>query len=150
MNTFSAHHLDQQDVVLLMAAGADGPFPLDPIRVMKGCFLVAQRGTAEWRTLFSFEPYDYGPFDASVYRARDALIAREMLSVDRSVRHGAYSLTESGRERVANLRRVIGDDGADWLRRIGQYVTSKSFTDLLDEVYALYPEFATRSRYAQP
>jgi hypothetical protein len=39
---------------------------------MKGCFLVSQRGRADWRTLFNFKPYDYGPFDRGVYAARDA------------------------------------------------------------------------------
>ena len=117
---------------------------------MKGCFLVSQRGTAEWKSLFDFSPYDYGPFDSAVYRARDALISRNLLAVNAQSRYGSYSLTPAGRERVENLTRIIGEDNVGWFKQIGRYVTSRSFTDLLDEVYAAYPQFATRSRYARP
>lgn len=144
----SQHHLDQQDVVLLIAAGADGSFPLDPIRLMKGCFLVSQLGTAEWKTLFNFRPYDYGPFDSTVYSARDALVAHSLLAVDWSNRYGSYSLTDRGRERVQQLRQVVGDFAADWFTHIGRYVTDRSFTRLLDEIYAKFPDYATRSRYS--
>lgn len=150
MNTFAHHHLDQQDVVLLIAAGADGPFRLDPIRVMKGCFLVSQRGAPEWQTLFNFSPYDYGPFDSTVYRARDALLAHGLLVDDGSTRYGAYALTRDGHAAAQRLRDLIGPANADWFAQIGRYVTSKSFTDLLDEVYAAYPTFATNSLYRQP
>lgn len=148
MHPSDAHIIGRQDVVLLIADGADGSFPLDPIRLMKACFLVSQRGTDAERSLFDFQPYDYGPFDSDVYRSRDALIARGLLTVDREHRHGAYNLTEAGAERVGNLRAAIGDAAADWFRDLGRYVTSRSFTDLLDEVYAAYPDFATRSRYS--
>src|SRR3954451_20431434 len=39
-----APKLSREDIVLAITAGADGPYDLDPIRLMKGCFLVSQRG----------------------------------------------------------------------------------------------------------
>jgi hypothetical protein len=68
-----------EDVILLVASGATGAFEFDPIRLMKGAFLVAQRGPTEWRDFFDFEPYSYGPFDSSVYVMRDNLLARGLL-----------------------------------------------------------------------
>lgn len=147
MTDFPATHLDRQDVVLLIADGAEGSYPLDPIRLMKGCFLVSQLGRPAWKELFRFEPYDYGPFDSDVYRSRDALVSRGLLAAAPAGRYSTYSLTAAGRERVASLRAALGSN-ADWFAQIGRYVTSRSFTDLLDEVYAQYPEFATKSRYA--
>ena len=41
--------MTQEDVLLLIAAGADGPYGLDPVRIMKGAFLASQKGLPEWR-----------------------------------------------------------------------------------------------------
>ena len=87
----------------MLAAGADGPYDLDPIRVMKGCFVVSQAGRTEWRSLFDFAPYDYGPFDTSVYRARDALLAKGYLQADHTGRYGSYTLTDAGTARVREI-----------------------------------------------
>jgi len=135
-----------EDLVLAIAAGADGPYDLDPIRLMKACFLVSQRGRPAWKVAFRFRPYDYGPFDRGVYAARDALLAHGLLQADSNGRrYPSYSLTEAGRARAAELKDVLGDDGLSWLARIGRYVTSKTFSRLLDEVYAAYPDFAVKS-----
>lgn len=148
MHADATQNLTQEDVVLLIAAGADGDYPLDPIRVMKGCFLVTRRGKQEWRSLFSFQPYDYGPFDSAVYRARNSLVAQDLLEEDGKSRHGSHTLTEDGRARVAELREQIGDTYANWFAQIGKFVTERSFSKLLDDVYAEYPDYAKNSLYS--
>ena len=135
----------REDVLLLIADGAEGPYPLDAIRMMKGCFLAAQRGRAEWRDLFSFEPYDYGPFDPSVYRARDALVARGLLEASTTGQHEACVITDLGHAEAERLAGDMGAAAAGWLRSLGKYVTSRSFSQLLKEVYAAFPEYAERS-----
>jgi hypothetical protein len=143
-----AHHgkpLTQDDVLLLVADGAADAFPLDPIRVMKGAFLVSQIGKPEWRSLFSFRPYHYGPFDSSVYSARDRLLSTGLLGAVPAGRYDRYVLTEEGRARVAELESVVGEKDANWFRQIGAYVTTRSFSKLLAEVYEQYPQYAARS-----
>lgn len=130
---------------MLLAAGGTGPYPLDPVRLMKGAFLVVERGRSEWSSLFNFEAYDYGPFDRRVYDARDALIFDDLLEVLPG-RYDSYRLTVEGRQRAAWLSEQLGAD-AGWIRRIGRYVTTRSFARLLDEVYAAHPEYAARSRF---
>lgn len=139
------HHLTRDDIVLLLAGGAEGPYPFDPVRLMKGAFLVSQRGRAEWRDLFNFEAYDYGPFDRGVYDVRDRLIYSDLLEAIPG-RYDSYRLTGAGSEQVRVLKDAFGDD-ADWIRRIGRYVTTRSFASLLNEVYDAHPEFAVRSRF---
>jgi hypothetical protein len=136
--------LSIEDVILLVAAGAEGPYQLDPIRIMKGSFIASQAGRSPWRDQFHFRPYDYGPFDRRVYDARDNLVQQELVDVDRSRRYDTYVLTDAGRARVAELEAQFPDDCA-WLERVGQHVTSRSFSRLLDEIYERWPEFATRS-----
>jgi hypothetical protein len=137
--------LSPEDILLLLADGATGQFALDPVRLMKGTFLVVERGRAEWRGLFRFEAYDYGPFDRHVYDARDRLIVDGLLEVIPG-RYDSYRLTQLGRERARELSMDLGGD-ADWMRRIGRYVTTRSFEQLLTEVYDAHPEYAVRSRF---
>ena len=137
--------VDRQDVMLLIADGADGPFPLDPIRLMKGCFIVAEIGPDEWKRLFEFRPYDYGPFDPSVYRACDALLGKGLLVATPAGRYSHYTITETGRERASSIATEMDPSLAEWLRNIGHWVTSKSFNDLLREIYDRFPDYASRS-----
>lgn len=137
--------MNQQAVLLLIASGSTGSYQLDSIRLMKGAFLASQRGDDSWRGLFDFRPYDYGPFDASVYRARDSLIARGYLRSLTESRYDTYELTDAGRARVAELEHEEGTAATAWLRHMGEYVTSRSFGQLLREVYAAYPAYAERS-----
>lgn len=135
--------VDRDDLLLLIAKGAeDGPYPFDAIRTMKSAFIVSQRGLPEWRGLFAFQPYDYGPFDAAVYRSRDALLGQGFLQ--RAGGYDACVLTDEGRGRAAQLEGWLGEN-ADWLKRIGRWACSRSFAQLLREVYAEYPDFAARS-----
>jgi hypothetical protein len=136
----------REDLILLLADGAEeGQYDLDPIRIMKGCFIISQAGRTSWRTLFRFRPYDYGPFDVRVYGARDSLIAEGLLRREKTGRYANYTLTDDGRTRVEEIEQEIDENAADWVRRVGHYVTSKSFSRLLDEVYARWPDFAVRS-----
>src|SRR5947208_285620 len=100
---------------------------------MKGSFVISQGGRPAWRSLFQFRAYDYGPFDTRVYTARDHLLRDGLLTEEKPGRYPTYSLTELGRARVEDLEETLGPHDANWVRSVGRYVTSKSFTRLLDE-----------------
>jgi hypothetical protein len=135
----------REDALLLIAEGATGPYNLDPIRLMKGAFLVSQIGPEDWRDLFAFGPYHYGPFDSSVYRARDALIESDLLRATPDGRYDKYEVTEAGKARIAELEASMGLPVPNWMRGVGQWVTGRSFSELLNQIYKRYPEFAKRS-----
>jgi uncharacterized protein len=137
--------LTQDDVLVLIADGATGPYELDPLRLMKAAFLVSQRGRPEWQELFKFRAYNYGPFDPSVYGARDRLIAQGLLQKNSERRYETYALTDAGRERAQELAEAVGDENAEWFRSIGAYVTNHSFATLLRQIYTAFPRFAARS-----
>jgi hypothetical protein len=136
----------REDLVLVLADGAEGgSYPFDPVRLMKASFVTAMAGREGWRSLFHFRPYDYGPFDAGVYRARDELVAQGLLDRSRRGRYDAYTLTDAGHARVAAIEDELGGDDIRWLRRVGSWVASKSFNRLLEEIYRKWPEYATQS-----
>lgn len=140
--------LSQEDVLVLLAAGANGPHDLDPIRLMKGTFVVAQRGPRQWRDLFHFQPYDYGPFDVDVYRARDELLAAGLFESDDRGAYARYRLSESGEQRATAIQKQLPAEVREWMTSVGHYITSRSFSQLLREIYAEFPEFATRSVFS--
>jgi uncharacterized protein len=134
---------DRDDLLLVIAKGAeDAPYPFDAIRTMKSAFIVSQRGLPEWGALFDFQPYDYGPFDAAVYRSRDFLLGQGLL--ERAGGYDACVLTDAGQHRVEEIEAGLGES-AEWLKRIGWWASSRSFAQLLREVYAEYPDYAARS-----
>jgi uncharacterized protein len=137
--------LAAEDVLLLLADGADGPYDLDRFRLMKGAFLVAKLGGGEWDELFNFRPYDFGPFDSSVYSLKDSLVSRGLLDAAKPTRYGKYTLTAEGSARARSLEAEIGKEDADWIRSIGRWLTSNSFSGIANKVYSDFPEFATRS-----
>ena len=137
--------LTREDVLVLLADGAQGPFPLDPVRLMKGAFLVTKRGRPEWKDLFDFEAYDYGPFDRDVYDARDTLVRKGLLTVAHR-RYEEYRLSEAGVAR-ANALKAAHDASAGWISRVGRFVTTRSFRQLIEQIYDEYPEYKIRSVY---
>src|SRR2546426_11848870 len=61
---------------LLLTFLAAGPEPMDPIRIVKGMFIFGQEVPRAWlrgAELYTFEPYNWGPFSSDIYRDLDAL-----------------------------------------------------------------------------
>jgi hypothetical protein len=135
----------QEDLLLLIADGAAGSYDLDRIRLMKAAFLIDQMGPETWGNIFAFRPYTYGPFDSDVYRARDELVREGLLVSEPNRRYHAYDVTEAGKQRVAQIESEIGRSYADWVRQIGAWVTARSFSSLIQSIYAQYPAYAEHS-----
>ena len=133
---------------LLLALSKSPRGAMSPVQLQKALFLFSQEvGGLIGAGLYSFEPYDYGPFDAAIY----ADLRRSMLegrvrgewSPGRSWKN--YMLTGSGRNVVPTLEEEADPRLTDFLRRTVEWVTERSFSDLLRSVYAAYPEFAINS-----
>jgi hypothetical protein len=132
-------------IILALTSGEQGPYPLDPIRIMKAAFLVSQLGPADLKSQFTFKPYDYGPFDPSVYETISTLKKNDLLNeinADGS-KYPSYSITDAGIETLQDMSTKQKE--IDWLKSISEYVTSKSFTDLLTAIYAKFPAYAEKS-----
>lgn len=138
-------------LVLLLdrdALDASGPEELDPVRIQKGMFLLSQRGPA--RALYSFRAHDWGPFSSAIYGDLDALTRQGYL--DESAMPGrawsTYRVTPSGHELAAGKASQIGDANVRWLRSAREFLTSRSFAQLLRDIYEEYPDFAVNSRFS--
>lgn len=144
--------LDRSDWLLLLldkaALRADGPDELDPVRIQKGMFLLSERGPA--RGLYDFRAYDWGPFSSAIYTDLTTLTQHGYLSEERVLGRtwSTYRVTTRGHERAAAAAAAqVGTTSIAWLRQAREFLTTRSFAQLLRDVYTLYPDYAVNSRF---
>ncbi len=137
----------RQQWLLLLLGAPGGSHGVDQVRAMKGLFLLAMEPGHPAASLFTFEAYDYGPFDSSVYRDLDAFEAEGLVTVTRfpSTRRRVFDLTDRGRVRYRELTETMAEADLETVARVKARVTSLSFTELLREIYTSFPEFRERS-----
>ena len=144
--------LTRQDWLLLALSKSPGG-AMSPVQIQKAMFLFGQEaGDSIGTDFYSFQPYDYGPFDAAIYadlrRMTSLGHVRGEWNPDRSWK--TYKITGPGRGAALVLENDADARLAEYLGRIVAWVRGRSFSDLLRSVYAAYPEFAVNSVFRGP
>ena len=139
--------LTRQDWLLLALSKSPGG-TMSPVQIQKTLFLFGQEvGRSLGPGFYSFEPYDYGPFDAAIYVDLRRMASRGHIrgewSPGRSWKN--YTITGPGRKAARMLEHDADARLAAFLERIVTWVRRRSFSNLLRSVYATYPEFAAKS-----
>ena len=123
---------------------------IDPIRVMKGMFLIAMETPVDWlpeEDRYEFQPYNWGPFSKDVYSDLEVLQGLGYVSI--LARPGrswnSYSLTEGGRVEANEVSEGLDPRLGKYVDAVSQFVMRTGFSDLLNAVYKRYPDYATRS-----
>ena len=148
----SAGGFSRSALPLLLASDEYAPDhefePLDRLRLQKGVFLLQMRGPERWRSLYKYTPWDWGPYSRElasevVHMVESGLLEEEPIGRRRYPR---YRTTPEGSDMLAHLGDVSATE-LEYVRRTRSYVTSRSFSQLLREVYAAYPKYAVASRF---
>lgn len=136
-------------VISDLAGNAGEEYPLDRIRMQKAVFLLVQRGAPGWATFYRYVPYDWGPYSSQLATDIRAMENDGLVEVERggASRYGRYRTTPKGAVAVAAIWGHLSQPEREFIRLVRAYVTEKSFTQLLREVYAAYPDFAAASRF---
>jgi uncharacterized protein YwgA len=131
-----------------LAPGAENE-ALDRLRLQKGIFIMQMGGPDEWKGAYTFKPWDWGPFSRDLTTEVADLIAQGLVTVEqvRGRRYPRYRTTAEGDQRVAQALSQMDASQVSFVRKVRAYVTSRSFTQLLREVYARFPEYAVNSRF---
>jgi hypothetical protein len=137
--------LRPRDWLLLLFSGADRP--LDRVRIQKTMFLFAERSKAPGGEKYEFVPYHYGPFSFAIYPDLDALVERGLLRLEADPASGSprYELAGPGERAAQELRSRAPAERLDLLNSLRGWVTERSFSALLGDVYRMYPEYAVNS-----
>ncbi len=143
--------MQREDWLLLFLAtparSGERPRSLEPLRIMKGLFLMSQRGRGELDDLYQFKPYDYGPFTSDIYADLQVLGLRGLVTQEavagRSWR--MYRPTTDGIERARELASALAPTDAATIDDAYRFVTTRGFLQLLRDIYAEYPEYAVNT-----
>lgn len=118
--------------------------------MQKAVFLCVQRGSDAWKSLYDYEPYDWGPYSRPLARDLVALSNSGLVKTEEvpGHRYGRYTTTAQGEDAASSLLAELAESEQRFLSQVRTYVTSKPFAALLREVYAAYPRFATASKFS--
>jgi hypothetical protein len=139
--------MDKKELVLAAMSAAEGG-KFTPVQVQKLFFLLDDKvGAQIGGPHFSFRPYHYGPFDASVYQTIEGLASEglALISTGASFRMRHFSLTASGQEKGLQELTRLGIPEQSFIKRTCKFVRETPFAELVSAVYRAYPNMKVNS-----
>jgi len=135
-----------QLLLLFVGTGKAANQELDPVRIMKGMFLLEMQGGLENHS-YNFEPYDYGPFSISVYNDLDLLEGKKLIErIPRPGRNWSYvRVTDEGRNVARSLEEQAKPEQLAKISAVHEEVLDKTFAELLRYIYENHRDYAGRS-----
>lgn len=133
--------------LLLIALAAGEKFEHTPVQIQKLMFLVERNvGNRIGGPFFEFKPYDYGPFDSSIYELLRQLEADGLASASVTNRGWSkYSLSDAGLSRAVELSAKMDASVMNYIKEVSKFVRTLSFADLVSSIYKAYPEMKANS-----
>lgn len=144
----SSETTDRQRFILAaLATDPDAEFA--PVQVQKLFFLLDENlSDVIARRQFSFEPYDYGPFDKAVYRELEALQGQGLVNIEQvgaSAGQRRYSLTPRGQQAGEQVLSQLPEFARQYMTDLSAWVRSLSFSRLVGSIYKAYPHMRENS-----
>lgn len=132
----------------LAAAGENAVYT--PVQVQKLFFLI-DREAAHLvdGPHFDFAPYDYGPFDRSVYDGLDILAQTGRVQINSAGRYRLYVLSQLGFENGTAALQQLPVTTRNYLSSVSRWVRELSFQQLVASIYNRYPEMKVNSVFRE-
>jgi uncharacterized protein len=147
--TLMGPNLTPRQAMVLAALATESGAEFAPVQVQKLFFLIDENvSVAFGGKQFSFEPYDFGPFDSAVYQELDVLARMGLVRIESrgpSAGHRRYVLTPAGQEIGAANLSSMNANLRDYIGRVGSWVRSLSFAQLVGSIYKAYPRMRVNS-----
>lgn len=123
---------------------------LTPLQMQKALFLIGQNLPAfVGANYYDFKPYNYGPFDATIYRDLDESCDEGFVALhpvpDRD--WSEYEITRAGVELAERVGGSLSEGALDYIDRVVVWTRSTPFADLLGAIYREYPKYAAKSLF---
>ena len=136
----------RQEFILSVIALQGENASLTPVQVQKLFFLLDMKIPSEvGGPYFAFEPYDYGPFDATVYRDLESLALRGLAFIGSSNGTRQYKLSDHGYQLGFSKSASFPDNVKAYISRLGSFVRSLSFAELVSSIYKEFPDMKRNS-----
>lgn len=132
----------------LLVLGAAGGQRFSPVQLQKSLFILSRELSSETlgAGFYQFEPYNYGPFDATAY-ADSRSLAEQGLAIVAPCSQGymEYSATPAGIAATRALERELTPQTIAYVQQVVDWVRGQSFSSLVRAVYEAYPEMRVNS-----
>jgi hypothetical protein len=138
----------QRQQIVLAALAAEPAASFAPVQVQKLFFLLDQNVAGDLGgQQFSFEPYDYGPFDRAVYLELERLAQQGLVAIESSggAERRTFSLTPAGHAAGTAALNQLQPRARDYMSRVSAWVRSLSFAELVGAIYNQYPAMKANS-----
>ena len=123
---------------------------MEPIRVQKTLFKFSKESDAPSSETYEFEPYNWGPCSFEIYDDLRSLIQEGFIEAIPSGRGwDVYQATDHGNNKQQELRKSANKSLIKQIDQARDYVVSRSFATLLEDVYEEYPDYAVNSVFRQ-
>ncbi len=133
-------------LLVIDAAGSHG---IDPVQLQKCLFLLGRNcPQIPAENYYHFQPYNYGPFDITIYQDAEMLQRQGFVSIQKTAwrKWAEYFVTPQGKERAQALKtNEVGPEVSGYLQRLVDWARGLSFEELIKTIYAHYPEFRANS-----
>lgn len=138
--------MHRRDALLAILGTAEGR-TFSPVQLQKAVFLVTRNAPTifDEDSKFSFEPYDYGPFDREVYSEATALEMQGLATVSRASRYSEYAATDAGVAAARQKLLELPDATREYISQVVTWVRTVGFATLVKSIYAQYPEMRENS-----
>ena len=143
--------MTKKEAVLMALAAANGAH-YQPVQIQKLMFLLDRKIPESFGgPIFSFQAYDYGPFDKTVYDTIEELTSEGLAKA--VCRPGCnwseYGATVGGQEAGQAILSSLPDPISAYIRELSAWVRTLSFRELVGAIYRAYPEMKINSVFSE-
>lgn len=144
--------MHRKNLALVMLSLSEGN-PYSPVQIQKALFLAMKNvpHLIDNGPKYEFVPYDYGPFDASVYNDLRELQQEGFAEIFVAFhgRWNEYCATMDGLDRAKELKTEVDEENLAYLSQLSSWVRSLSFSQLVSAIYKAYPEMKAKSIFVE-
>lgn len=141
--------MDQEKIILAGLVPAKGE-AYTPVQVQKMFFLLDKNVSKSLGgPFFNFQPYNYGPFDKTVYEVLEQLSREGLVSLESQGNWRTYKLTVQGQKQGEKILSQLSAEIQDYIETVSQFVRGLSFTQLVRAIYKAYPEMKQNSVFQE-
>ena len=143
--------MDRSDWTLLVLKSG-GESGLSPVQLQKSLFLLKENlgnclAGFDLENYYQFVPYNYGPFDVTVYDDAQALAndgLAEILEVP-GRRYRQYRISSEGMKLALQREKELRREVVEYIGNLVGWVKNQTFQSLLRTIYRLYPSYRENS-----
>ena len=132
-------------IILAVRYGKNGS--ISPVQLQKSLFLLGKKCPNEvGNDFYTFEPYDYGPFNKDIYHDAEELSQQGLLAKQQmGPTWAGYSITPEGIKCANRLDKEADPAAKEHLGQVVEWAQGLTFPQLLSAIYQAFPEFKKNS-----